>query len=116
MQLHSIPGIPIFGLQEIHRGADAAHHYAASAAAEQRRASLGNALPNAKTPGYFVRTVPHARRLRGLFFPAMKPLLRSRINARSVASPTLLLRITERTMHGKVYPHRVEAAWTTPNH
>ena len=52
---------------DIHRRADAAHHHAASTAAEQRRASLGNALPNAKTPGYFVRTVPHARRLRGLF-------------------------------------------------
>ncbi len=67
----------------VHRRADAAHRRAASA--EPRRASLSNALPNAKTPGYFVRTVPHARRLRGLL-RAMMPLLRSRMNARSDAS------------------------------
>ena len=53
---------------DVDRVTDAAHHHAASAT-EQRRASLGNALPNAKTPGFLrACAAPRARRLRGRSF------------------------------------------------
>ncbi|MDT4966916.1 MAG: hypothetical protein QOJ64_1653 [Acidobacteriota bacterium] len=50
----------------IHRAADAAYHTPRQQQQSKGARVLGNALPNAKTPGYSVRTLPHARRLRGL--------------------------------------------------
>jgi hypothetical protein len=65
-----------------------AHDHSASRA-KRRRASLSNALPNAKTPG-FLRACASARpETSRAFFPTMMPLLHSRINAQPIASTAI---------------------------